>query len=131
MGLIFTAAHNSFVQVGAELGVFGLILWSSLSIGGIFGLLSLRRRLPRSWATGTSEERFIYTATMYMPIAYIGFIVTCFFVSFAFMDPIYILTAFTTGLYACAERRLTPPTAPPVTRRGVRVPLRSPWLSKR
>ncbi|HJR66436.1 MAG TPA: O-antigen ligase family protein [Gemmatimonadaceae bacterium] len=131
MGLIFTAAHNSFVQVGAELGIAGLVLWSSLSVGGIFGLLSLRRRLPRDWATGTTEERFIYTATMYMPIAYIGFIVTCSFVSFAFMDPIYILTAFTAALYACADRRLAPPIPPPTTRRGARVPFRSPWLAKR
>lgn len=131
MGLIFTAAHNSFVQVGAEIGLAGLILWSSLSVGGIFAMISLRRRLPRSWATGTSEERFIHGATIYLPIALIGFVVTCSFVSFAFMDPIYILTAFMAGLYACVDRRLAPETPVPVTARGTRVPYRSPWLAKR
>ena len=131
MGLIFTAAHNSFVQVGAEIGLAGLILWSSLSVGGIFAMIALRRRLPRSWATGTPEERFIHGATIYLPIALIGFVVTCSFVSFAFMDPIYILTAFMAGLYACVDRRLAPDAPIPVTARGARVPYRSPWLAKR
>jgi O-antigen ligase len=131
MGLIFTAAHNSFVQVGAEIGLAGLILWSSLSVGGIIGMINLRRRLPRSWATGTSEERFIHGATIYLPIALVGFIVTCSFVSFAFMDPIYILTAFMAGLYACVDRRLAPDLPVPTTRRGARVPSRSPWLPRR
>src|SRR5256886_14550022 len=50
----WVAPHNSFVQVGAELGLPGLILWSSLIVGGIVGMSRLRRRLPPAWR---SEER--------------------------------------------------------------------------
>src|SRR5205814_4750763 len=45
----WTSPHNSFLQVGAELGIPGLILWSSLVVGGIVGMTHLRRRLPPTW----------------------------------------------------------------------------------
>jgi O-antigen ligase len=94
-----TAPHNSYIQAGAELGVPGLIAWVSLLIGVIVTLLGLRRRLPRTWRRGTDAERFIYGATTYFPLAMIGFAVTSFFVSFAWMEPLYTMAAFTTGLY--------------------------------
>jgi hypothetical protein len=76
-----------------------LITWVSLEIGVIVALLGLRRRLPRTWRRGTDTERFIYGATTYFPLAMIGFAVTSFFVSFAWMEPLYTMAAFTTGLY--------------------------------
>lgn len=102
----WTAAHNSFVQVGAELGVPGLLLWSGLVIGGIVGPLRLRRRLPPGWARGDPDEAFLYQATLYLPIAVVGFAATAFFLSFAYMDPLYVLAALGTGLYAAIDRRL-------------------------
>lgn len=105
-GMLFTAAHNSFVQVGAELGFPGLILWSALPIGGYFAMRRLRRRLPKRWESGDDEQRFLYAATLYMPIAQIGFSATAFFVSFAYLDPVYVLAAFTTGVYVSVRRRL-------------------------
>jgi O-antigen ligase len=94
-----TAPHNSYVQAGAELGVPGLIVWVSLEMGLVVVLLRLRRRLPRKWKRGTGAERFLYGATTYFPLSMIGFAVTSFFVSFAWMEPLYIMAAFTTGLY--------------------------------
>lgn len=94
-----TPPHNSYIQAGAELGVPGLIAWVSLLMGVIVALLGLRRRLPRTWRRGTDTERFIYGATTYFPLAMIGFAVTSFFVSFAWMEPLYTMAAFTTGLY--------------------------------
>ena len=94
-----TAPHNSYIQAGAELGVPGLIVWVSLLMGVIVALLGLRRRLPRTWQRGTDAERFIYGATTYFPLAMIGFAVTSFFVSFAWMEPLYTMAAFSTGLY--------------------------------
>ena len=44
--------HNSFVQAGAELGVPGLVLWSSIPLFGIVSLLRLGRRLPYRWRRG-------------------------------------------------------------------------------
>jgi hypothetical protein len=98
-----TAPHNSYLQAGAELGVPGLLIWVSLLIGGIFAPPWLRRRLPKSWRRGNDSERFIYSATSFFSVAMIGFAVTCFFVSFAWMDTVYFMAALTTGLYVAAQ----------------------------
>jgi hypothetical protein len=98
-----TAPHNSYVQAGAEMGIPGLLMWASLVVGLIVAPLRLRRRLRRSLLRGTTEERFIYGATSYFPVAAVGFAVTSFFVSFAWMDPLYLLAAFMTGLYIAAR----------------------------
>lgn len=105
-GLVYTAAHNSFVQVGAELGILGLALWSTLVFGGLATMHRLRRRLPRSWLHGDADQRFLYLMTMYLPVAFIGFIVTGMFVSFAYMPPVFILAAFVAGMHASVERRV-------------------------
>jgi O-antigen ligase len=97
------APHNSYLQAGAELGVPGLLTWVSLVIGGIFAPLRLRRRLASSWRRGTDSERFLYGATSFLAVAMVGFAVTSFFVSFAWMDPIYVLAAFLTGLYVAVQ----------------------------
>jgi O-antigen ligase len=98
-----TPPHNSHLQAAAELGVPGLLIWLSLIIGGIFAPLRLRRRLPRSWRRGTESERFIYGATGFLAVAMVGFAVTSFFVSFAWMDTIYLMAALLTGLYISAR----------------------------
>lgn len=98
-----TAPHNSYVEAGAELGVPGFLILVSLVIGGIFSPLRLRRRLPKSWRRGTESERFIYSATSFFAVAMVGFAVTSFFVSFAWMDPVYLMAALLTGLYVAAR----------------------------
>jgi O-antigen ligase len=76
VSLRWTAPHNSFVQVGAELGIPGLLLWSSILFGGILGMYRLRRRLPQAWARGDPSHRFLYYMTVYMPVALLGFAAT-------------------------------------------------------
>jgi O-antigen ligase len=98
-----TPPHNSHLQAAAELGVPGFLVWISLVVGGIFAPMRLRRRLPKSWRRGTASERFIYGATGFFAVSMVGFAVTSFFVSFAWMDPIYVLAAFLTGLYVAAR----------------------------
>jgi O-antigen ligase len=98
-----TPPHNSYLQAGAELGVPGFLVWVSLVIGGIIAPLRLRRRLPKSWRRGTESERFIYGATSFFAVAMVGFAVTSFFVSFAYMDPLYLMAALLTGLYVAAR----------------------------
>jgi O-antigen ligase len=105
-GIKWTAPHNSFVEAGAELGIPGLVLWSSLVLGGIVAMRRLRRRLPKRWASGTPDERFLFLATTYLPVSLVGFGVSAAFVSFAFLDLIYILAALMTGTYVCVARRL-------------------------
>lgn len=101
-----TPPHNSYVEAGAELGFPGLIVWVSLEIGIIVALMRLRRRLPRAWLRGNESERFIYGATSFFPLAMVGFAVTAFFVSFAWMEILYIMAAFTTGLYIAVAAHL-------------------------
>ncbi|MBT8489140.1 MAG: O-antigen ligase family protein, partial [Gemmatimonadetes bacterium] len=105
-GIKWLAAHNSFVQVGAEMGIVGLTLWSFLVFGGLVGMVRLRRRMPAGWARGDPEQRFLYESTMYMPAAYVAFVVPAFFLSFAYMDPVYFLSALYCGVHAAVDRRL-------------------------
>lgn len=105
-GIKWSAPHNSFLEAGAELGLPGLVLWSWLVLGGIVAMYRLHRRLPQAWAGGDREQRFLYLATMYLPVSLTGFAVSGFFLSFAFRDPIYILAAYMTGVYVSVDRKL-------------------------
>jgi O-antigen ligase len=105
-GLRCTPPHNSFVQAGAELGLPGLAMWICLTVGGVLAMFRLRRRLPRAWLNGDPEERFLYLATGYFAVAMVGFSVTSFFVSFAWMDAAYFIAALMSGLYICVDKRL-------------------------
>jgi O-antigen ligase len=128
-GLKWSAAHNSFVQAGAELGIPGLILFLTLVFGPVVGLTRLRGRLPPEWARGTREEQFLYFATVYLPVAFVGFGFAGFFVSFAYVDLLYVLAALTIGTYVSVERylqhgrsvvRVTPGALPDTLRRSWR-----------
>jgi O-antigen ligase len=105
-GIRCIAPHNSYVQAGAELGVPGLLVWLAIVFGGIVGLIRLRRRIPATWARGDPEQRFLYAGTNYLALALVGFSVTSFFISFAYMDPIYILCAMIAGLHVSMRHRL-------------------------
>ena len=109
------APHNSFLQAGAELGLPGLIVWVTLVFSLVVGPLRLRRRLPPWWREGNPTERFLYAATSFFPIAMCGFAVTAFFVTFAFTDPLYVMAAFTTGLYLVTKAYLRESSNAPVS----------------
>ncbi len=94
------AAHNSYVQAGAEMGIPGLVLFVTLVFGPIGWLRRLRRQLPRAWLKADPDRRFLYLSTVYLPVSLVGFAVGCFFVSFAYIDVIYVLAAFAVGTYA-------------------------------
>jgi O-antigen ligase len=105
-GIRCSAPHNTYLQVGAEIGVVGLALWCVLVFGGIRRLKRLRRRLPRAWRTGDAEQRFMYDATLYLSTSIVGFAVTSLFVSFAWLDIIYIVAVFQAGLTVAIRNRL-------------------------
>ena len=97
-GVKWSVAHNSFVQAGAELGIPGMILFCTMVFGGLARCVKLRRQMPAEWLDGDQEQRFLYATALYLPIALLGFAIGGFFVSFAYLDPVYILTAFVGGL---------------------------------
>jgi O-antigen ligase len=126
-GIKWSAAHNSFLQAAAEMGIPGLLLFGGLVFGSAAAVIRVRRTLPRAWLTGRGEERFIYLATMYLPVALIGFAAAGAFVSFAYADLVYVLCAFAAGTMECARAKLSDaaaghsPTTPVLPSRKRRV----------
>lgn len=98
-GYRWTAAHNSYVQIGAELGIPGLILYCVLLFGGAFGLYRLRKRLPRGWRSAGGTPGLLYDLALYLPVSYVGFAVTATFLSFGYHSIFYLLTIFAVGTY--------------------------------
>lgn len=105
-GIKWSAAHNSFVQALVETGLVGGGLFCVLVVGGIVRMFKLRRRLPQAWSTGDPEQRFLFSMCNYLPAALLAFVVSGSLVSFAWIDPIYVLAAFMSGLYVSIERKL-------------------------
>lgn len=105
-GIKWSAAHNSFVQALVETGIIGGGIFVALVFGGIYQMFKLRRRMPKHWARGDPEQRFLVSMSSYMPAALIAFAVSGSLVSFAWIDPIYVLAALMSGLYVSVERKL-------------------------
>lgn len=119
------SVHNSYVQVGSEMGIPGLVLWLALIFGGIRSMRRLRRRLPGSWARGDPDQRLIYYLTIYLPVSIVGFAVAAFFVSFAYLDPLYILMALVVGVHiSLSEMRRRGRSSPPAPVPSARGPVR-------
>ncbi|HKR08968.1 MAG TPA: O-antigen ligase family protein [Gemmatimonadaceae bacterium] len=112
-GIRWAAPHNSFVQAGAEAGVTGLLLWISLLLTNIVLPLRLSRRIPRSWLSGTPDQRFVAFGARYLPIAQLGFAVTAFFVSFAWLEPLYFFGALIAAFSLIVKRDVLPLVATP------------------
>lgn len=105
-GIRWAAAHNTHVEIAAELGVTGLSVWTVLMLGGLIVPLRLRRRMPRTWARGSPDERFLYLTATYLPVSFLGFIVAGTFVSFAYLTPVYVLIGLLVGLQVCVDQKL-------------------------
>jgi O-antigen ligase len=100
------APHNTYVQVGAEIGFFGLLAWLTLLASGTLGLLWLRRRIPKSWEHVNAERRFLRDACLFVPLSVLGFAATSFFLSHAYTAPFYFLLVFIAGTHMLVRREL-------------------------
>jgi O-antigen ligase len=105
-GIRGAAAHNTWVQIGAELGLTGLLLWLTLLFGTIFVVARTRKQLPVSWKRGPPDQRLLYSLSFYLPLAIWAFAVPSTFVSHAYMDPIYFLAALSAGYLVAVRREL-------------------------
>jgi O-antigen ligase len=105
-GIPGKAAHNTWVQIGAELGVTGLVLWLTLLFGTIFAVGRTRKQLPVSWKRGPPDQRLLYSLSFYLPLAIWAFAVPSTFVSHAYMDPMYYLAALSAGYLVAVRREL-------------------------
>lgn len=93
-GFKWSAAHNSFLEIGVELGMFGLALFVGM-------LVSAFRALRRIKSARASKDR---PAIRHVALAstlsasLVGFIVCGFFLSAAYFSYVYMLLGLTVGL---------------------------------
>lgn len=104
-GIKGSAAHNTWLQAGAEMGVPGLILWLVFVFGTMAAVMRQRARLPDSWRQGDPDQRVMFALATYLPLSILGFALTSTFVSFAYIDPMYYLAAMSAGLLTSIRRK--------------------------
>lgn len=86
-GLKWSTAHNSFVLVGAELGIGGLILFTAM-IGGSFKRLSDLAKASRTSDLITDDDAaFAQT----LSASLVGFCIAGFFVSATYFPYLYVI----------------------------------------
>jgi O-antigen ligase len=98
-GVRWNAAHSSFIQVGAELGVVGLLLFVTL-IASAFAALRQVRRAASPHAPAVPAE-----LTQALVAALLGFVVGAFFLSLAYSEMLYTLVALAVGLQKVSNGR--------------------------
>lgn len=102
IGVRWSAAHNSFVQVGAELGVPGLAFYLAMLIATFAALRRadrVRRRAAEIDASGVE-------LTQALTAALLGFVVGSFFLSLAYSEMLYTLVALSAAMW-----KVSAPTA--------------------
>lgn len=105
-GVRWGAAHNTFVQIGAELGIPGLLLFVALIVSLFISLRRLARYAQRAGPTGGGTD--VSRLSQSLTAALVGFVVGGFFLSLAYADILYTLAALAMGLAKVARAQLTP-----------------------
>jgi O-antigen ligase len=100
VGVRWNAAHNSFLQVAAELGIPGFVMFIGMFVTTFAALIraarhgrTLRQRRP-------SQLSQALTASL------VGFIVGAFFLSLAYSEMLYTLIALSVALYKVTRLEL-------------------------
>lgn len=114
------APHNTYTQVGAEMGAFAFAIWLALLWQGTIGLLKTYRRLPPSWASETPERRFLRDVCLFLPFMFLAFATTSFFLSHAYTSVPYTLFAMLAATQVLVRKELRKPPGAP--QRGRRAP---------
>jgi len=94
VGVRWNAAHNSFVQAGAELGLPGLILFMAVIATAFRSLRRSGRRASAAVLTDGRQPELTQALTATL----IGFTVGAFFLSLAYSEMLYTLVALVVGL---------------------------------
>ena len=100
IGVLWGAAHNTFVQVGAELGIPGLLLF----IGVVATAFRSLRRVAAQPARASPPVDQVARLAQSLMAAIIGFVVGAFFLSLGFADMFYTLVALAVALAKSARR---------------------------
>ncbi len=103
----FTAAHNSFVQISAELGVLGMLTFITVVVLTLRGAYRTRRRAV-AWqraAGGAESDRAVTSATGVLT-ALAGLLTCATFLSFAYHPLLWYCFALCVGVEIANERRM-------------------------
>ncbi len=99
-------AHNTYIQVGSELGIPALLIWLGFLWTGVFGLQKLKRRVPSWWKKADPDRRFLHAMLTYLPISFLGFATTSFFVSHPYLPHFYIFLGYLASMFHLVPRLL-------------------------
>jgi len=94
IGVKWSAAHNTFVEIGAELGVPGLVFFLGLIITAFGALRSVRRAEASVPAVGRGPPRLSHP----LMASLVGFVVGAVFLSLAQREMLYTLAALGVAL---------------------------------
>lgn len=94
----FKAAHNSLIQIGAELGIAGLLVFVSMCLAA-YRLLG--RHLDALAGTGEAPRSVALAAALRAGL--VGFFVTGFFLSHAYAPVLYALLGMAVAVTCVAE----------------------------
>jgi len=95
VGVRWNAAHNSYIQVGAELGIPGLVIFIAM-IASTFGIL---RRVNRTYGrSGDDHEDNPRALTNALTASLVGFVVGAYFLSLVYAELFYMLLAMSVGV---------------------------------
>jgi probable O-glycosylation ligase (exosortase A-associated) len=108
VGVRWNAAHNSYLQVGAELGVVGLALFVAVLFSAV---VALHRSQPTADAAEGPRDQRRQLAQV-LTASLIGFIVGAFFLSLAYSDMLYTLVAMAVGMRKATMPADSAETAP-------------------
>ena len=111
-GIRYTAAHNSYVQIGAELGVFGLVAFLAVIWSAARGCQRIRQRAVRDRAARgafADDEAQLASSAF---CALVGFAATGFFLSMAYHPVTFFAFAVCAGVQAGSPYRWFDPPRP-------------------
>ena len=93
IGVRWNAAHNSFLQAGAELGLPGLVFFIAMIVSAFRAL---------GWSSRRDARPQLAQA---LTASLIGFVVGAFFLSLAYSEMLYMLLALAIGIYKVTALR--------------------------
>lgn len=93
IGVRWSAAHNTFIQAGAELGLPGLFFFSMMLVTAFRAQRDSFRNASRSMDTGRGPE-----LTRALTASLIGFLIGSLFLSLTYSEMLYALLAMVVGL---------------------------------
>lgn len=109
LGFKWSVAHNSFLEIGVELGVTGLAFFVAMLAGVLRALGRIRSERPLD--DPATRRNVALACTMYASL--IGFIVAGSFVSAAYFSYLYVLLALALGFVKVHRSDRLRPQWPP------------------